>query len=259
MVHGILGRMGQEVTRALCSDPELEVVGAVEREVGEDHLLLPQGDTGVPFSSDVEYILDCCKPEVLVDFTVAEATRSVVPVAARHRVNLVIGTTGLTASDISDIDRLAKVNGVGVVIAPNFALGAVIMTHLAEVAAKFFDWAEIIEMHHEQKLDAPSGTALATAKAMLHSRGKPFFNSGEQKEMLSGARGGQMEGIAIHSVRLPGLLAHQQVILGAAGQTLTIRHDAISRECYIPGVLLAIKKVIKLNGLVYGLDALLGL
>ena len=132
------------------------------------------------------------------------------------------------------------------------------MIHLAKVAAKYLDYAEIIELHHHQKVDAPSGTALATARAMAQARGKPFSHPPEQGK-TSASRGEQVEGIAIHSVRLPGLMAHQEVILGGPGQTLRIRHDTINRECYMPGVILAVKEVIKRKGLVYGLDTLLGL
>ena len=142
-------------------------------------------------------------------------------------------------------------------VAPNFALGAVLMIHLAKVAAKYLDYAEIIELHHHRKADSPSGTALSTAKAMAQARGKPFYSP--ESEKPSASRGEQVEGITIHSVRLPGLLAHQEVILGGAGQTLSIRHDTINRECYMPGVILAIKQVVKRQGLVYGLDTLLGL
>jgi 4-hydroxy-tetrahydrodipicolinate reductase len=142
-------------------------------------------------------------------------------------------------------------------VAPNFALGAVLMMHLSRLAAKYFDYAEIIELHHHLKADAPSGTALSTARMMAEARGKPF-DVPEQKQAAS-SRGAQVEGVAIHSVRLPGLLAHQEVILGGPGQTLRIRHDTISRECFVPGVIIAIKKVIGHKGLIYGLDALLGL
>jgi 4-hydroxy-tetrahydrodipicolinate reductase len=251
--------MGQEVLNALCHDPELEPVGAVEREVSELSLHLPDGSRAIPFSTDLDLILRTCYPDVMVDFTIAEATIGAVHAAISHKVNLVIGTTGLSSEDLTEIDELAKANEVGAIIAPNFALGAVVMIHLAKVAAKFFDWAEIIELHHQDKADAPSGTALLTARAMLDSRGKPFLYSGVQKENLSITRGGEVDGIAIHSVRLPGLSAHQEIILGAPGQTLVIRHDAINRECYIPGVILAIKKVIGLKGLTFGLETLLGL
>jgi len=258
VVNGASGRMGQEVINALCLEPETQIVGAVELKVAEDYLPLPDGSGKVPFSSDLGYILATCQPDVLVDFTIAQATMPAVRIATKQGVNLVIGTSGLTADELSQIDRLATAHQVGAVVAPNFALGAVLMIHLAKIAAKYLDYAEIIELHHSQKADAPSGTALATAKAMATAKGKPFLRPPEPKK-TSNSRGEQVEGVTIHSVRLPGLLAHQEVILGGLGQTLAIRHDTISRECYIPGVILAIKGVIKHKGLVYGLDTLLGL
>jgi 4-hydroxy-tetrahydrodipicolinate reductase len=259
VVHGALGRMGREVINALCADPQMEPVGAVDKRAREKHLTLPDQSRDIPLSSNLEALLEQTDPEALVDFSVAEATLPAVRTAVSHRVNLVIGTTGLSAEDLAEIDQLAKANEIGAIVAPNFALGAVVMIHLAKIAARFFDHAEIVEMHHEQKLDAPSGTALSTARAMLESRGKPFLCPQVQKESFSGTRGGELEGIALHSVRLPGLMAHQEVIFGVAGQTLSIRHNTINRECYMPGVILAIKKVGEVKGLIYGLDILLGL
>ncbi len=258
VVQGALGRMGREVINAVCREPETQVVGAVELRVSEDYLPLPDSSGSVPFSSDLTHILTSCQPDVLVDFTVAQATMPAVRIASKQGVNLVIGTTGLTNDELSEIDQLSRDHQIGVVVAPNFALGAILMIHLAKIAAKYLDYAEIIELHHHQKKDAPSGTALSTAKAMVTAKGKPFYLSQEQGKP-SASRGEQYEGITIHSVRLPGFLAHQEVILGGPGQTLSIRHDTISRECYMPGVILAIKEVIKRKGLVYGLDALLGL
>ena len=258
VVHGASGRMGREVVKALCHEPDTQVVGAVEQEVTEDYLPLPDSSGEVPFSSNLEDVLTSCQPDVLVDFTIAHATLPAVRAATKHGVNLVIGTTGLTADELSEIERLAIANKVGVVVAPNFALGAVLMMHLTNIAAKYFDYAEIIELHHHLKVDSPSGTALSTARAMAAARGKPF-NRPPEHGKASNSRGEQVEGISIHSVRLPGLLAHQEVLLGGPGQTLTIRNDAISRECYMPGIILAIKEVVKRQGLIYGLDALLGL
>jgi 4-hydroxy-tetrahydrodipicolinate reductase len=235
----------------------VEVVGAVEVQPAAEFLLLPDGSGTVPFSADLEYILTDCQPDVLVDFTVAQATMPAVRMATEHGVNLVIGTTGLATGDIDEIDRLAKAHRVGAVVASNFALGAVLMIHFARVAARYLDYAEIIELHHHQKVDAPSGTALATAKAMVAARGKPF--SYPEQGRTSASRGEPVDGVTIHSVRLPGLVGHQEVILGGLGQTLSIRHDTSSRECYMPGVILAIKEVVKRQGLVYGLDALLDL
>jgi len=257
-VLGALGRMGQEVISALCHEPDKQLVGAVELETAENYLALPDSSGKVPFSSDLDYILIKCRPEVLVDFTIAQATMPAVRIAAKQGVNLVIGTTGLTPDDLNEIDSLTRTHQVGAVVAPNFALGAVLMMHLAKLAGKYLDYAEIIELHHHQKVDAPSGTALSTARAMAQARGKPFSCPHEPK-MDSTSRGKQVEGVTIHSVRLPGLMAHQEVILGTTGQTLSIRHDTINRQCYMPGVMLAIKEVIKRQGLVYGLDALLGL
>ncbi len=256
-VNGASGRMGREVINALCREPETQVVGAVELQVTEDQLPLPDSSGIVPFSSNLDDILTSCQPDVLVDFTTAQATMPAVRIATKRGVNLVIGTTGLTADEINEIERLSIACQVGVVVAPNFALGAVVMIHLAKIAAKYFDYAEIIELHHNRKADSPSGTSLSTAKAMAEAKGKPFYLPEQRKP--SNSRGQQVEGVTLHSVRLPGLMAHQEIILGGPGQTLSIRHDTINRECYMPGVILAIKKVVKHKGLIYGLDKLLGL
>ncbi len=257
VVHGALGRVGQQVIDTVCHEPEMEVVGAVDLKIAQDHLPLPDGSGAVSASSDLDSILTSCQPDVMVDFSIARATMPAVRTATDRGVNLVIGTTGLTTDDIAEIERLSQEHQVGAVVAPNFALGAVVMTHLAKIAAKYFDYAEIIELHHHLKADAPSGTALSTARAMAEAKGKPFQLPKQKRSFNS--RGEQLEGISIHSVRLPGLMAHQEVILGTAGQTLSIRHDTINRECYMPGVMLAIKEVVKRKGLTYGLDALLGL
>ena len=256
-VHGALGKMGQTLVDALCREPEMQIVGATDIKATEDYLTLPDGSGRIPLSPTLEQILIRCQPQVVVDFSIAKAVMPMVRLATEHGINLVIGTTGLSAEDIKEIDRLAKAKGIGIVIAPNFALGAVLMMHLAKIAGKYLDQAEIIELHHEGKLDAPSGTALATAKTMAQARGKPFSTPPADKK--SDSRGKQVEGINIHSVRLPGLLAHQEVILGGAGQTLSLRHDTSGRESFMPGVMLAIKEVIKKKGLTYGLDSLLGL
>jgi len=259
IVHGAAGRMGHEVLRALCSDAALEAVGAVDLKADRERLPLPDGSGEVSFSSDLETILTQTSPHVMVDFTIRDATMPAVRLAAEHGVNLVIGTTGLSSEDIDQIERLSSQGNVGAVVAPNFSLGAVLMIHMAKLAARHFDYAEVIEKHHEAKADAPSGTALATAQAMVAARGKPFGYPVLKKESLAGTRGGQVEGVSVHSVRLPGFLAHQEVILGAPGQTLTISHDSISRESFMPGVVMAIKHVVKKKGLVYGLEKLLGL
>lgn len=259
VVHGALGRMGQEVTKAVVHEPGLKVVGVAEKEAPRLYFDLPDTLEKVPYSSDLARLLNSCNPDVVVDFTNAEASMAAARIAAREKVNLVIGTTGLSEENLAEIAKLCQVNGIGAIVAPNFSLGAVLQIHLAKIAARFFDYAEIVEMHHEKKVDAPSGTTLATAKAMLESRGKPFLYPSTEREVLSNTRGGQIDGIGIHSLRLPGFMAAQEVIFGGVGQSLSLRHEAISRESYMPGVLLAIKEVTKRKGLIYGLDALLGL
>jgi 4-hydroxy-tetrahydrodipicolinate reductase len=256
VVHGAAGKVGQEVVKAVCQEKDMTLVGAVDLKAAGDSLTLPDGRK-LPFSTDFPSIITSCKPDVVVDFSVAKASISVARVAAAKGVNLVIGTTGLSADELKEMQKLAEANKIGIVAAPNFALGAVLMIHLAKIAGKYIDHAEIIELHHDKKLDAPSGTSLSTAKAMAEARGKPFLppSAGEPTP----SRGQSVEGISIHSVRLPGLMAHQEVIFGAAGQTLSIRHDTINRECYMPGVLIAIKAVVKQKGFIYGLDKLLGL
>jgi 4-hydroxy-tetrahydrodipicolinate reductase len=257
VVHGAAGRVGQEVVKAVCQEKDMQLVGAVDLRVSGDSLPLPDSKGNVPFSTDLAAVLDSCEPDVVVDFSIAKASMPAVRLTAKKGVNLVIGTTGFSADELKEIQKLAEANEIGIIAAPNFALGAVLMIHLAKIAGKFIDHAEIIELHHDKKLDAPSGTSLLTAKAMAEARGKPFLPPAAGESTPS--RGQSVSGINIHSVRMPGLMAHQEVIFGISGQTLSIRHDTINRECYMPGVLLAIKAVVKQKGFVYGLDKLLGL
>jgi 4-hydroxy-tetrahydrodipicolinate reductase len=162
-------------------------------------------------------------------------------------------------SFLRELDAACMEKGVGAVVAPNFAIGAVVMMHLAKVAARFFDYAEITEMHQQNKADAPSGTAVITAREMVEARGRPFEHTMPEKDTLPGARGAVYEGIALHSQRMPGFVAHQEVVLGGLGQTLRIRHDSNGRESFIPGVLIAVREVLNRRELVYGLDKLIGL
>jgi 4-hydroxy-tetrahydrodipicolinate reductase len=256
VVNGAGGRMGQEISNGLSHTPGIQVVGACDIKADKDTYALLDGAT-VPYGTGLESILNSTRPAVVVDFSVAKAVVPAVRLVTGKRINMVIGTTGLGATDIDEIRKAAEANKTGVVVAPNFALGAVLMIHLSKIAAKYMDHAEIIELHHHQKADSPSGTALSTAKAMVQSRGKPFERATGQGPAVS--RGQEEGGVSLHSVRLPGLMAHQEVLLGASGQTLSIRHDTINRECYLPGIIIAIREVSKYNGLVYGLDTLLDL
>jgi 4-hydroxy-tetrahydrodipicolinate reductase len=258
VVHGAAGRVGQEVVKAVSQEPGMQLVGAVDVKASAPELVLPEGAGKVPYSTDFKAILTACKPDVVVDFTVAKASMPAVRIAADMGVSLVIGTTGFSAGELAEMEKLAKSKKIGIVIASNFALGAVLMMHLSKIAGKFMDHAEIIELHHDKKLDAPSGTAKSTAQAMVEARGKAFLPPSAQGA-ASASRGEETGGINIHAVRLPGLMAHQEVIFGSAGQTLTIRHDTINRECYMPGVLMAVKEIVKRKSYIYGLDKLLGL
>lgn len=258
VITGVTGKMGREVLLALCKDPDVEPVGAVSRTV-IGPIPLPVGSGSIPCDTNVGALLDEAKPDVLVDFTNVEYAMPAARDAVRRGVRPVIGTSGLSQQDVDDLRGICAGAGVGGVFAANFALGGIVMMHLANVAARFFDYAEILEMHHEAKADAPSGTAIATAKAMAAARGEPFKTAQTEKVTVPGSRGAEVDGVPLHSLRLPGLLAHQEIVLGAAGQTLRIRHDTISRECYMPGVLLAVKEVMKRDELVVGLDRLLGL
>ena len=251
--------MGQQVVSAVVADPSLQLVGASDIKAEGDHMTAPGKSKKIPLHDSLISLIEMYHPDVVVDFTVADGALNSARLALKNGSNLVMGTTGLTEADMAEIDELALKYNKGAVVAANFAIGAVILMHLARIAARYLDNAEIIELHHDRKLDAPSGTALATARGMFKARGKPFTYPATEKETLKGTRGGEVDGIAIHSVRLPGLVASQEVIFGALGQTLSIRHDTISRESFMPGVILAVKEVVKRHGLVRGLDTLLNL
>jgi len=259
VINGAFGRMGQEITKGVVCQPGLRVVGAVEKEVTQQYLPLTEAPELIVLSSDLGSLLKGCDADVVVDFTDAEVSMAAARTALKQRVNMVIGTTGLSQQNLTEIEKLCRVHKTGAIVAPNFSLGAAVMIHLSRLAARFFDYAEIIEMHHDNKADAPSGTAIATARAMSQARSKPFVYPKTARKVLTGTRGGKMDGIAIHSLRLPGFMAGQEVILSGLGETLSLRHNAISRECYLPGVILAIQEVTKRKGLTYGLDALLKL
>ena len=215
---------------------------------------------GVARGDDLASFLHEKRPQALVDFTrPSEALHNALAAVAAG-ASPVVGTTGLSAADIDKIETACREKKVGGIVAPNFAVGAVVMMHLADLAAPHVDAAEIIELHHAGKLDAPSGTALSTARRLAARRAqKPFAHRKAEKETLAGTRGGEEGNVAVHSVRLPGFVADQEVIFGLPGQTLTIAHRTTSREAYVPGVLLAIRKVTSEPRFYRALDELLGL
>ena len=230
-----------------------------DQRAQDGSLPLPDGSGVIPYSSDLGALLAQCRPQVVVDFTNAQGALSAARTAAPQGVHLVIGSTGLEEAHLQEIETLCREHEIGAVVAPNFALGAVLLIHLAKQVARFFPYADVIEMHHEAKIDAPSGTALALAQALATARQEPFQRPEPERESLEGTRGGGFQGVSIHSVRMPGRLAHHEVILGTKGQTLSLRHDTISRECYMPGIIAAIQHVVQSKGLTVGLERILGL
>lgn len=258
-ITGAYGRIGREALKGVLCAEDLQLVGAVDIQgIGIDVGTICALETqGIFITADLEDILQTAKPEVLVDFTCAEVAMQNSMLALRYGTSPVIGTTGLKEEDIDQIHLVCEQKQIGAVVAPNFALGAILMIRFAKEAAKFFTNVEIIEMHHDKKIDAPSGTALSTAHAILQERGAYKQGHPDEIEKISGVRGASISGLRLHSIRLPGLLAHQEVIFGDIGQTLTIRHDTTSRESFIPGMLLAIRKVRQLRKAVFGLENLL--
>jgi 4-hydroxy-tetrahydrodipicolinate reductase len=256
-VAGARGRVGREVVRAVAAAPDLALVGGLSRRAGAT--VECGTDAELRLHTDVNSLLRETRPDVLVDFTLPDAALPIARAALGAGVATVIGTSGLGAAECEKLGTLAERAGVGVAVVPNFAVGAVLLIHFARLASRYFEAAEIVELHHDGKADAPSGTALATADAMRQARGEPFAADRTTKHTLDGVRGGAVDGVRIHSVRLPGLVGHQEVLFGGPGQVLTLRHDATSREAYVPGVLLAVRAIGDRRGLVYGLDPLLGL
>lgn len=253
--------MGKAAVRAVTAQPDMAVVSALGRErgVGQDAgTLAGVAPLGVRLTSALADVLDA-KPDVIIDFSPGAAAVEHARAAVPAGVAPVIGGTGISATELNSLTALCSAKRAGAVVAPNFAVGAVLMIEFARIAARYFPHAEIIELHHDRKRDAPSGTALKTAAAVAAARGPAPVPAVTVEELIAGARGGRAEGIPVHSIRLPGLVAHQEVIFGGPGQTLTIRHDSITEESFMPGLLLAVRKVRSLTGLIYGLEKLLDL
>lgn len=254
-VVGATGKMGREILKAVTNDPATEVVFGVS--LVDTPLTLTVEGKEIPVFGDLAKALEERPVDVVIDFTNADAFRQNASVVLSHGVHLVSGTTGLKHEELEAWGKEAAAQGKCFFYAANFAIGAVLMMRFAEEAAKFMPEVEIIELHHDQKKDAPSGTAVATAKRIAkvreaHEQGLPG-----EVETLDGARGANVDGMHIHSVRLPGYNAHQEVVFGGLGQTLTIRHDSINRESFMPGILFATKRVSGYTGLVEDLDTIM--
>jgi len=266
VVNGATGKMGREIVKAVAAAEDMTLVGAIARnrelqgeDIGE---VIGCGALEVPIIADLQATLAMAgqerSPAVMVDVTHPDAVYDNVRAAIAYGVRPVVGTTGLTLEQIQDLAEFADKASIGGAIIPNFSIGMVLLQQAAVRASQYFDHVEIIELHHNQKADAPSGTAIQTAQ-LLEEFGKIYnLPSVVETEKLPGARGSQtQEGIRIHSIRLPGLIAHQEVLFGAPGQVYTLRHDTSDRICYMPGVLLSIRKAAPLKSLVYGLEKLL--
>ncbi|TAA66049.1 4-hydroxy-tetrahydrodipicolinate reductase [Planococcus salinarum] len=256
-IAGARGRMGQEAVHTIMKNKEMELVSVLDyKEIGDtlaDTQLFPQSYS-TPVFTDMAALHKKTHPDVLVDLTSPESVYQHTRQALELGIRPVVGTTGFSDEELKELKRYSQENKIGCIIAPNFAVGAVLMMKFAEQAAKYLPDIEIIEMHHDQKLDAPSGTAMKTAHMIsaqrdVHGQGHP-----KEKETLEGARGADYDGMRIHSVRLPGLVAHQQVLMGGDGQLLTIRHDSFNRGSFMSGVALSVTKVMELEELVYGLE-----
>ncbi len=254
---GAGGRMGLEVCHAVSEATDLELVAAIDpAHAGDDAC-------GRTIVGEVNALSDL-GAQVVVDFTIAAAVRHNMTHYAEQGIHAVIGTSGLSDGDLADMAALFSGSGANAVVVPNFAIGAVLLLHLCRIAAPHMDGVEIIELHHDAKRDAPSGTAMHTATAIAAARrdagSGPLPSDPTTDFVLPGARGAEgPDGVHVHSVRLPGLVAHEEVIFGAAGQSLSIRHDSYDRRSFMPGVLLAVRAVATRPGLTVGLEALLGL
>jgi 4-hydroxy-tetrahydrodipicolinate reductase len=272
VVTGALGRMGAEVIRAVHAAPDCHLVGAVDNTPGKEGHdvgeLLGLSAMDVSVTADLEGCLCSAsqavrdagpgKGAVMVDFTHPSVVYANTRAAIAYGVHPVIGTTGLSPAQLDDLQTFSDKASIGGAVIPNFSVGMVLLQQAAAAAARFYDHAELTELHHNRKADAPSGTCIKTAE-LMEELGKQFNASEvDEHESLAGSRGGERpSGLRLHSLRLPGLVAHQEVMFGSPGETYTLRHDTIDRAAYMPGVLLCIRKVRQLQALVYGLERLL--
>ena len=254
-VNGILGRMGSTVAAAVRREPDMQLVGGVDPRYESSST----SDDGFVSASALHDLFARIKPDVLVDFTNASGGELAMRTCVDAGVRCVSGSTGIEESTLSEIGVKAWESKIGVISASNFALGCVVLMHLAKTASSHFEYADIIESHHENKVDAPSGTALSIARAMVDGKSGEFTQTATDLELIDGTRGGTLGGINIHSARLPGRVARHEVVFGAEGQTLTLIHDSTSRESFMPGVMLAVRRVMSTDGMIVGLGQVLGL
>ncbi|MBK3496741.1 4-hydroxy-tetrahydrodipicolinate reductase [Viridibacillus sp. YIM B01967] len=259
-IAGPRGKMGSEAVHTVMKNDNMELVAVLDhREIAdslEDYAEFPNNYC-IPVYTDLESLFKTERPDVFVDLTTPETVYKHTKEALLNGVRPVIGTTGFTDEQLEELTELSTELKLGTIIAPNFAIGAILMMKFSQMAAAYLPDVEIIEMHHDRKLDAPSGTANKTAQLIQENRRGHKQGHPDEVETIEGARGADIDGMRIHSVRLPGLVAHQQVLFGGEGQLLTLRHDSFSRSSFMSGVKFSIEKVMELDDLVYGLENIL--
>ena len=259
LVSGACGRMGQEVVRTIVQETNDNLIGAYDKKDVGANIISKLGLDApeAKIYGDLQQAIDQLQPEVIIDFTSPEVVMENIELALKNKVHMIVGTTGITEADMEKISDWSHQANKNILIVPNFALGAVLLMKYSAQIAKYMNQVEIIELHHDEKIDAPSGTAVKTAELINQNRDNNQEKKVEEIEKLKGARGGKKDDLHIHSVRLPGLVAHQEVIFGGEGQTLKLRHDSYDRKSFMPGVRMALEKIEDLDGLVYGLEHLL--
>ncbi|MEI5907212.1 4-hydroxy-tetrahydrodipicolinate reductase [Bacillus spongiae] len=258
IIAGPRGKMGREAVKLVEKEANFQLSAVLDRKHDGKQLrdIMDSHETA-PVYSDLGTCLQSVEADVLIDLTVPEVGYTHTKMALEYGVCPVVGTTGFSQEQLIEIKELSEARKTGCIIAPNFALGAVLMMKFSKMAAKYFDDVEIIEMHHDQKLDAPSGTAIKTIEMISDVRKSKKQGHEDEKEILPGSRGAEVDGLRVHSVRLPGMVAHQQVMFGSTGQLLTLKHDSFHRESFMSGVKFSVESVLKLETLVYGLENLL--
>lgn len=261
VLAGPRGKMGTEAIKMILKEQSFELVGCIDRINNGKSLneVTHVCENSIPIYDDAENCFNELNPDVFIDLTVPKIGFEHAKSALKHSIAAVVGTSGFSEEQIDELAVIAEKNKIGCIIAPNFALGAVLMMLFSKMAAKYFPDVEIIEKHHDKKIDAPSGTALKTIEMIKQTRKSKNQGHPDEYEILKGARGGNSDGIRIHSMRLPGLVAHQEVVFGSKSQLLSIKHDSFHRESFMDGLKLAINEVSKLQNLVYGLEHVMNL
>ncbi|MFC7392651.1 4-hydroxy-tetrahydrodipicolinate reductase [Scopulibacillus cellulosilyticus] len=259
VVAGPRGKMGSETIHMISETPHFELAAAVDNKNDGMSVRDLEGlpDIDAPIYTDIEACFSNIKADVLIDLTHPDAGKAHFQAAVDYGVRPVIGTSGFTNDDVARFEQKLSDKNLGGIIAPNFAIGAVLVMKFSQMASKYFPDVEIIELHHDQKRDAPSGTAVKTAEMIQKVRESKKQGHPDEKETIKGARGAETDGMHIHSVRLPGLVAHQEVLFGGEGEMLTLRHDSFNRKSFMTGVRFAVETVMSLDTLVYGLENIL--